>query len=501
MMIDFRSPDTMTSASERGYQYNRVTFWLNGKSICADVPPGQTTLEFLQQNAQLWGTKCSCNEGDCGACTVVVARPFEGLILYEAINSCLYNAAKLHGKHLITIESLGTPELLHPIQQAMLDFHATQCGYCSPGFVMSMFALFATQQHPSEEAILAALEGNLCRCTGYDSILQAARFIAQKLTPSQIVPQWCRDIEPSLYSFYKPAEYITKDSLTLRHSSRYYRPSSLHELTDILASEPEYMLLNGGTDVMVQMNIQRREYPVLVDISGIVSLDQVTFTPQGVGIGANVTYSGLLNSGIVRSDLPTLHDLVKQIAPQQIRNFGTLAGNVANASPIGDTLPLLLVMDASVILYSALGERTLPLKEFFLDYRKTALQKGEIIKSVLIPRPSQSAYIRAQKAAKRKAVDISSVVSAVWIEEENGVITRAELALGGVAPMPKLSRQFHNAMEHMELQGLHPREIADYVAEEFSPISDVRGSKEYRSTLIANHVLKYLEDFLDGRAL
>jgi xanthine dehydrogenase small subunit len=502
-----RSGDrTAVPVNEQGNQlkehtYNRISFWLNGIQRQADVAPGQTVLEFLQQKEWLFGTKCSCNEGDCGACTVVVARPADGKVLYEAVNSCLYNAAKLHGRHLITIEGLGTPDNLHPIQQAMLDFHATQCGYCSPGFVMSLFALLSSQSQPSEEDILAALEGNLCRCTGYDSILQAARTLAENNSSNKTVPEWCRKLEPELLSFSETATYISDPTSRHRQCERYLRPASLAELDDLIKTEQGYVLLNGGTDVMVQMNIQRREYPLLLDLSGIKELEGITLTQEGVRVGAGVTYSELLGSEIINDHLFCLNELVRRVASMQIRNFATLAGNVANASPIGDTLPLLLVLNAWVELHSPASERKLPLQEFFLDYRKTALHQNEIISAVIIPVPGMQDFIRTNKSAKRKAVDISSVVSAVRIVERDGKIKEAELAFGGVAVLPRVSKQFYKAMQNMELQGLHPHEIGEYVAAEFSPITDVRGSSKYRRILMRNHVEQYLREFLQGRAL
>ncbi|MGC9361342.1 MAG: xanthine dehydrogenase small subunit [Candidatus Syntrophosphaera sp.] len=490
---------SLMKARERAYQYGRIKFWLNGAPLECEIAPAQTTLEFLNKELNLWGTKCSCNEGDCGACTVVIARQHEGIIIYEAVTSCLYNAARLHGKHLITIEGLGTPEKLHPIQQTMLDLHATQCGYCTPGFVMSLFALLAMVSHPTKEDILAALEGNLCRCTGYETILQASLHLAENYSPQDIVPDWCRKIEPEVFGFDEPVQYVEKTGMPLRLCQKFHSPASIEELLDIMGREKEYTLLNGGTDIMVQMNVQRREIPVLIDLSSIPGLDQVNFTHEGIRVGANVTYTSILHSGIISTDLPVLHNLVKRIASQQIRNFATLAGNIANASPIGDTLPLLLVLDAILILNSAAGERRVKLENFFLDYRKTALQNGEFIQAVLIPHPARNAYIAFKKAAKRKEVDISSAVSAVLIESREGRIQKARLGLGGAAPIPKLSRKFHNAMHNMELQGLHPEEIAAFVASEFQPISDVRGSDAYRTLLVRNHVLGFLKEFLAGR--
>lgn len=493
------SVDTLRDASGRAYSHNRVSFWLNGKPMLAEIAPAQTTMDFLHHTLQLHGTKCSCNEGDCGACTVVVASAREGKIFYEAVTSCLYNAAKLHGKHLITVEGLGTPEALHPIQQALLEHHGTQCGYCTPGFVMSLFALLATHAHPTEEEILFALEGNLCRCTGYESILEAARDLSQNHAPEQIVPSWCRAVEPEIFAFKAVMEACEQRGGPLRHCQNYLLPRSLEELAAITEERKDFTFITGGTDIMVQMNVQRKSFPLLIDLSAIGGLDFICFTRQGVRIGANVTYSMLLQSGIVKTDLPVLHELVKHIASTQIRNFATLAGNIANASPIGDTLPLMLALDASLELWSAAGERKIPLSEFYLDYRQTALRRGEILKAVLIPVPRRDVFVRALKAAKRKAVDISSVVTAVLIETRDEKVVNARLAAGGVAAVPKLSIKFLKAMHNMDLQGLHAAEIADYVAAEFEPLTDVRGSREYRSKLLRNHVFAYLTEFLDGR--
>ena len=488
----------LTDALQKSYSFNRISFWLNGRELSAEIPPAQTTLAYLHQAQQLFGTKCSCNEGDCGACTVVVASPIGGKVAYEAVNSCLYNAAKLHGKHLITVESLGTPDSLHPIQSAMLDLHATQCGYCTPGFVMSMFALFATHANPSDERVLAALEGNLCRCTGYDSILKAARRIARDHNPADIVPDWCRALEPQILAFAKPRESFVRESPLVYRCGRYETPSSLAELASALADNEPYTLINGGTDIMVQMNVRRAEFPRLVDLGGIDELRGIDVSAEYIRIGANATYTDILNSPLLQDRLPCLPELVGQIASEQIRDFATLAGNIANASPIGDTLPLLLVLDSVLELYSTAGTRQLPLRDFFTGYRQTELNRGEIISAILIPPPAKNAFISFIKAAKRKAVDISSVVSAVRLETSDGVIKRAELAFGGVAPVPKLSLQFYKAMLNMELQGIHPAPVAEFVAREFEPISDVRGSKEYRSLLVRNHVFKYLSEFLGG---
>lgn len=477
---------------------NQITFFLNGTKLSDTIPAGLSTLNYLNKTKHLYGTKCSCNEGDCGACTVVIAYPKEGSIVYEAINSCLYPAAKLHGRHLITIEGLGSPEKLHPIQQAMLDFHGTQCGYCTPGFVMSMFALFASVEHPDKESIFQALEGNLCRCTGYQSILEAAQFISEKYALQDLVPQWCRVLEPQLFSFAEPARMILKSGVNNQQVQRYHIPEDTKALFDLLQHEPEAVLIAGGTDLMVQMNIGRKDFPLLVDITRLNDLQRLYLQKDGLHIGACVSYATLQSSGIVKNDYPALHKLILQIASQQIRNFGTLGGNIANASPIGDSLPLLMALDATLLLQTRLEIRLLPLREFFLGYRKTALQKGEIIREIILPPVPQQAYVNTIKSAKRKSVDISAVVSAICLDQELGYIKSAVLALGGVAPTPVISEVFSSMVHHKPLASLDPLALGKAVAAEFKPLSDVRGSAIYRSRLIANHIQIYLAELQKG---
>ncbi len=475
------------------YQFNRIHFWLNGREQVKDIPPAMTTLDYLHHELSLFGTKCSCNEGDCGACTVVIAYLQDGNIRYEAINSCLYPMAKMHGKHLITIESLGTPEALHPIQQAMLDYRGTQCGYCTPGFVMSLFALMVTRLHPDSERIMAALEGNLCRCTGYDSILQAALYLSENYDPKGILPAWCREIEPLIFGHKIAAEYVQKTSHFMYHTTAYYVPKNLSELFEIQKQITDYKYINGGTDIMVQINISRAQYPVLIDLSELRELNGIRLKPDGIHIGANVSYTEALESGIVKVDLPDLPKIIRQIASEQIRNFGTISGNIGNASPIADSIPTLLVHKASLILASAKGERTIPLDQYYLDYKKTDLQPGEIIHSIIIPRTAKASFQSALKAAKRKSVDISSVSTAIHLHIGDGIIKEAILALGGVAKTPVTSQIFSSLLIGKSLADIAVEELAQSVAAEFQPISDVRGSEQYRSKMIHNHILIYFQ--------
>ena len=283
-------------------------------------------------------------------------------------------------------------------------------------------------------------------------------------------------------------------SASIHSAYAYHLPDSLEETFSLLEQYPEARIINGGTDIMVQVNIARLKIPVLIDISCMDALRKVTLKPDGVHIGAAVTYSDLENSGIVKTDLPWLLELTHLLASRQIRNFGSLSGNIANASPIGDSLPLLLVLNASLLLASKASERQVPLKEFFLSYKKTALAGGEIIKEIVIPIPAHQAFIRFTKGAKRKSVDISAIASAIFVEQDTeGLIKTARLALGGAAEIPRLSTHFGTILGK-KLTDIDPQELASLVAAEFQPISDVRGSADYRSTLIRNQVLKYLDE-------
>ncbi|MDD4147293.1 MAG: FAD binding domain-containing protein [Candidatus Cloacimonetes bacterium] len=441
----------------------------------------------------MYGTKCSCNEGDCGACTVVISYQREGSIVYEAINSCLYPAAKLHGKHLITIEGLGSPEDLHPIQSALLEHHGTQCGYCTPGFVMSLFALLASIPHPNEENIMAALEGNLCRCTGYQSILDAARELSKKFDPASIVPAWCRELETKLFTFEEKLSTCPQRSGSVYKIEEYIFANTCQELCQLLHDRPEAALIAGGTDLMVQVNIARRHFKTLIDLGNISELKNIQLKHDGIHIGATVSYSQIMDSSIIKTNLPELVIICRLIAGKQIRNSGTLAGNIANASPIGDSLPLLLVCDAHLKLTSLEAEREIALRDFFISYRKTALQAGEFIKEIIIKIPPRDSFIKSFKTTKRKSVDIAAVSSAIRIDKQPEAC--AILALGGVAATPVISRSFTDLWTTMIKKDWQV--LAKKTAEEFVPISDVRGSAEYRKQMISNHILQYGEVYDD----
>src|SRR5690554_4902332 len=477
----------------------RISFLLNGEEKQLTIAPGMTLLELIHQKLKLFGTKSTCNEGDCGSCTVLISSLRDGQMIYEAVNSCIYPAVRIHKKHLITIEGIGTPDNLHPIQKALLDFHGSQCGYCTPGFVMALLALFLRKEHPQKADILRALEGNLCRCTGYDAILQAALFLSENLAEDvSLLPDRLQNYE-KLANLPELPEDIYEENSEYYHTVGYLQPHSLDELMEALErfdDVREYSLLNGGTDIFVQSNINNISPPWLIDITVIPELKVIDRVEEWVRIGATATLSETEESPLITQNFPLLLKTISLIASRQIRNLATITGNIGNASPVADTPAVLMVLDAELELLSTGGRRRIKLSEYCLDYKKTVLERGEFITAVLIPLPEESYHFQdMMKAAKRRAVDISTVNSAISIGMENGRLKNVRLAFGGVAPYPALAREAMTFMEGKQPDSSWFEDAAMIAATEFKPISDIRGREEYRQTLIRNHTLRFLDEF------
>ena len=479
-----------------------IRFWLNGRPQTVSVAPGLTTLELLNDRLSLHGTKSSCNEGDCGACTVLIGQSKDGKISYQAVNSCLYPAFRLHGRHLITVEGIAEDKSLHPVQTALLDEHGTQCGFCTPGFVMSMLGLFLNNANPSSEDILAALEGNLCRCTGYDSIFKAALLLKKRLdTKQELLPAALRKVE-KLMGKPEPVQFKEKDNREGYATLQCFLPASLNELwktVNTLSKEGNYKFLAGGTDLMVLANIQHIRPQSLIELGGISELDGISLLRDNLSIGANVTLTQLQNDKHVQKHYPLLVKAIEQMASTQIRNSATLAGNIANASPVADGATTLLALNASVVLASAKNDRIVRLAEFYHAYKQTALKQDEIIKAVLLPLPDKTEqFCSFVKSAKRQAVDISGVVSALVLQHKNDKIISAALSFGGVAAYPALAVKTSSFLKGKKLSPELIEQAADLAQKEFKPISDIRGSQQYRSLLIKNHVIKHLKDFMES---
>lgn len=462
----------------------KISFFLNGRQTSSIISTHLTALQFLRNNRGLTGTKEGCSEGDCGACTIVIGANKHSKIQYHAVNSCLLPAIRLHGKHIVTIEGIGTPEKLHPIQKAILDFHGVQCGYCTPGIIMSLFGLFINNPTPTKKEILDALEGNLCRCTGYESIIQAALSLSRKNKhkKNKTIPDYFIQVNTSLLNF-------NEKIILLSDNKKYFIPLNKRELFNHLAISKDAKILNGGTDLMVDVNIKKQAYDTIIDISQIEELNFIKYNKKAVLIGANVTLSDLLHNKTIQQNLPLLYQAITHLGSTQIRNIATIAGNIANASPIADIATALLVLNTKLIFMSNARQRKINLSDFYKGYKKTAMRKDEVIYAIEIP--LQSCLANFEKTAKRQSVDIASVNSAISIQVKNNIIKNITLAYGGVAPYPVIAQKTYQYLLNKRIDIKTIKAAQQIAVSELKPISDLRGSTEFRQMLIKNHLTRH----------
>jgi xanthine dehydrogenase small subunit len=458
---------------------NALEFTLNGQRVSvAGVDPNTTLLNFVRARG-LTGSKEGCAEGECGACAVAVLRADDhGSSRFEAINACLCPLPSVHGREVWTVEGIGSGDALHAAQEA-LTHGGSQCGYCTPGFVVS---LFCAQHDPArgERINPEELCGNLCRCTGYRPIRDAALNL-EAPAPSAFTGRLERTT-PTL----EPLEYNALER-------RYSRPSSLPELFAILEQHPNAKLIAGGTDVAVDISLRHARYPHLVALEGMGELQTLNWTDEFLEVGAAVTLSTLERS--LGNRVPLLAELFPLYASRLIRNRATLGGNLGTASPIGDSSPVLLALGAQVKIASSHGERVLPISEFFTGFRKNALEPGEVIVSILIPRPFAS-HSRFFKIAKRGRDDISTVAVAVALEVQGGVVVDARLGLGGVAATPARALKTEAFLIGKPLEPNTMRDAGRVLESEFKPLSDHRGSAAYRSAVL-RHALERFHSELE----
>ena len=452
----------------------------------AALPADLTLLEYLRNNLGQPGTKEGCASGDCGACTVVlVGLNAQDQLEYKTVNSCICPASELQGHELIAVEDLAlSPTQLHHIQQSFVDQHASQCGFCTPGFVMSAFALSKLNHAPTELEVEEALAGNLCRCTGYRPIIDAV-VKAEKSEPDQFDTQETERINALKAINARPFETLVGDlGLAL--------PENLSQLKQQLERWPDAQFVAGSTDLGLEITQSLAEKPKLIGLSRVKELRAIEPEPdQRLCIGGGVTYSELLSFSR-QNQWPTLEQFLLRIAAEQVRNRGTLGGNVANASPIGDMPPLLLALDAELLLWSVEGERNLSIDQFFLDYRKTALKPGEIIRAIRFKRPDEHFF--AEKVSKRRDDDISVVCIGGSLSLSGSRIDAIRLGFGGMAATPKRASQTESALLGCDLADLSEATLVDLLQQDFQPMSDQRGSAEYRIQVAASVLYQALTE-------
>ncbi len=463
-----------------------LTFLLDGDVVrLPDPTPTMTVLDYLRDTAGRCGTKEGCAEGDCGACTVVLGE-FDGPdrpIRYEAINACIRFLPTLDGKALLTVESLQAPDgPLHPVQQALVDCHGSQCGFCTPGFVMSLFALYQSCEATDRASVLNALSGNLCRCTGYRPILDAALRMFDYPTPQR----WSRaDAQSS--ARHQQLEQIQRTE-ALRGNG-FHAPLSVDELAERYAAEPNALLLAGGTDIGLWVTKQLRDLPPLLWLGEAKALQQMVCQDDQLIIGAGVTLSRAWPQ--IVAHYPTLAEQAERFASLPIRNSATLCGNLANGSPIGDALPVMLALDALLELRHDTATRYLPIDQFYLDYRRTALQPGEFIAAVHLPLPSAGEHLASYKVAKRFDQDISAVSATFLVLLEHHRVREVRLAFGGMAATARRASAAEAALRDQPwtLASIEAAQAA--LQQDFTPLSDLRASNAYRLQVATNLLLRF----------
>jgi xanthine dehydrogenase small subunit len=463
---------------------HRVRFLLDGDVRTLEgVDPTLTVLNYLRGTERRCGTKEGCAEGDCGACTVVLGTLDGDRVRYRAVNACLMFVPALDGRELVTVESLrGADGALHPVQQAMVDCHASQCGFCTPGFVMSLFALYESETAPSRARINDVLAGNLCRCTGYRPIVAAAETACSARSRRHLA--W-RASAAAL------AAIAPSEMLELQHGSRrFFAPRSIAELAELVERHPDAHLLAGGTDLGLLVTKQHRTLDTIIYLGAVAALGEITVTADFIEIGAAVTYSDAYQA--LAKHAADLGELLRRLGSVQIRNLGTIGGNLANASPIGDMPPPLMALGASVVLRQGQASRELPLDEFFVGYRKTALGRGAFVERIRIPVPSPRRQFRVYKIAKRFDQDISAVCGAFSLDLTQGRVDDIRICYGGMAATPKRARACEAALIGRVWSEAAIEAALPALNEDFAPISDMRASAAYRRLVAANLLRKFL---------
>jgi xanthine dehydrogenase small subunit len=469
---------------------NHIQFLRGGRTVrLREAPPALTLLDYLRLHERATGTKEGCAEGDCGACTVVLRRLVDGRLSYHPVNACIVLAGQADGSDVITVEDLANGETLHPVQQAIVDAHGSQCGFCTPGFVMALFALYHSRprQGVSRAIVNDWIAGNLCRCTGYRPIVDAAvaacsdaggdRFAAQAGAAQRALSELAGD-----------------EDLFVGTAARFFAaPASIEALANLYAQHPDAVLVGGATDVGLWITKQMRDLAKIIWLGRVRGLDRIDDAADALILGASVTHAAALPH-LAAID-PDLGELMRRFAGVQIRAVGTIGGNIANGSPIGDTPPALIALGATLTLQQGSATRMLPLEDFFIAYGKQDRRAGEFVRSVRVPKLAANERVRCFKISKRFDQDISAVMGAFKLTVEGQRVVAARIAFGGMAATPKRAVEAEAALRGADLDDPATWEpAAARLDAEFTPISDQRAGAAYRRKIAAALLHKALTE-------
>ena len=466
---------------------NVIEFMLNGEVMkVRDIRADTTLLNWLRLAQQQTGSKEGCAEGDCGACTILIRRPDDTTHAMQAVNGCILFMPMIEGCVITTVEGIASSTgALHPVQQAIIDHHGAQCGFCTPGFVVSLYWLWR-QKGPFTSAVINdVLAGNLCRCTGYHPLVEAGKSLADK-----DMPDWEEERIKAEDDFL--SQHAASKTLSLSHDGqRFFAPRTLEELTELYDQYPEAQILSGGTDIGLWVTKQHRDLPCIISTKSVSNLDKIKKQKTNWVIGAGVSHQKAMDE--MGADMPALQEIWRRFGSMQVRASGTVCGNIANGSPIGDISPCFIALGAELRLSKKGGSRQIKLEDFFISYGKQDRASGEFVEAAIVPHLEENSYFKAHKISKRFDQDISSVLIAAWIKLKGDKIEACRFAFGGMAGIPTRARHTETLALSQNPKDIKPQALREALALDFTPFDDMRASSDYRLTAAANALWRMVQ--------
>ena len=459
-----------------------IEFILNDELITLnDIDTNTTVLEYLRNYKNLKGTKEGCASGDCGACTAVLAEVKDNKLKYKSINTCITLLYTLHSKQLLTVEHIES-KYLHPVQQSMVDYDGAQCGFCTPGFVMSMYAMHKNKIKPTNENINKYLSGNLCRCTGYRPIKDALKNLKKY-----------KNLNTDSSEILKKLKKVNLNDVILnKNNSKFFIHKNLKTFKKDFIKSKNPSLLVGGTDLSLEITKKRKNLDEIFYLGQNKDLNFIKVKKDNLHIGAATPINDIL--GILKKYYSEFYEMFERYGSEQIRNVASLGGNIGSASPIGDSLPVLISLDTKLIL-DGNKSRKVSMNDYFISYKKTKLRRKEFIKEIIIPLKSKNNILKCYKISKRIDDDISSVFMAINTEIKNKKFKSINIVCGGMAAIPKIAKKTENFLKNKKINLDNISKAKKIISKEFSPLSDVRSSKIYRTKIVSNLLDRFWHEY------